>query len=317
MKVTFSNDEVFMENVINNCDDDYQKARIHYKIDVADFERYDLKQETTLIFVWNDFYRILELAMILKLDIQLRFQRTGKPLYVKIETGANYTVESIQMTMKEQTIQRRIAVSRDSAVERTRNYYKDKGLSVSDSELASIIDKNIVTQSEREPLTPTMSNNVNKSNRPEISSTEREPLTRVENTSKRPNISDHDMDGMIAAVSREQAKRPRIEQNEVYAALSQQDKNEVDAALQSMVFDFDELDEIEFGDKKNNYDPHEKKISESTVIDDGKFESMNYSRANETEKSQNLIQYFSTKPSKLKGSDHWICSGSDSEEDKM
>lgn len=232
MQVVFKTGTVLLENYLENDKDDCMTARLHFLLHKLEFLRYEVKEEVMLVFSWLDFMNVIELASQLNCDVRIQFSSTGKPIIVNIDTGSNYSIQIIQLTMTDVTIGRK--QNQGSKIvayqESTNDFNKEK-------EVANVgnISQTVNQKSQ---------NNAKASSLPV-----RHTATKRQND----GITENDMDNMIAAAATTSVlqKRPRVDAS---VPLSQQLQNEMDIVLQDLAnFDNMEVDhEMEIQHKTFN-----------------------------------------------------------------
>lgn len=239
MQVVFRTGTVLLENFIEN-DEDYRTARMHFLLHQSEFHRYEVKEEVMLVFSWGEFMNVIELAIQLMCDVKIQFSKPGKPIIVNIDTGANYSIQIIQLTMTDVTIgrKRNQAPKVVAYKEYTNEFYKDREVSVVSLEIGGVSSPTIYQTEDRE-------------------SQKNAQTSTTANKDQNVGITEVDMDNMIAASSFQQ-RRPQAEVHASVHHLSQQEQNEMDILLQDLA-NFDDA-EIEIEDVQDKIIIHENRL---------------------------------------------------------
>lgn len=146
-------DSVLFENFTEIQNDDCRNARLHYLIDKSEFLRYDLVQETILVFSWLDFFHAIEFAQQLNYDIKIQFQKCGKPIILTIETGSTYSIQIIETTMSNQAIEKKRQKKKVIAYkENASNYFDAQNIDLQGSELNRALSPGIQVTKESEKV---------------------------------------------------------------------------------------------------------------------------------------------------------------------
>lgn len=135
---------VLVENYVENAEEDCQSVRLHYILEREEFESFDLKQDTTLVFDWSDFEGIVDMAQKVDCNLRLQFSRTGKPLIVIIDTQLNFTVRMVEMTMSDAKMRRQKKHSKILTYkEKMAGYLEEKNVAISSAALGRFLSPSI------------------------------------------------------------------------------------------------------------------------------------------------------------------------------
>lgn len=188
-----------------------------------EFHSYDLKHEMTLVFCWPDFCSVVDLAQQLKCNIRLQFIKPGKPIVVNIETNASYSVALHEITLQSKVLNRKRKNTKVLTYkERMTEYMQKKGLDLSGQELESVLSPQIGAwdsekHNQSQVAQPSTSKRVNQ------------------------NLTDKDMDSMVAAAAAQYKPPKIISANETILHLSQQEQEEYNKIMQEME-NFEDMD---------------------------------------------------------------------------
>lgn len=326
-KVKFSTDNILIENFIENEKEDFESARLHYLLSASEFLRYDLEQEVSLVFSWQDFYYVVDLAQQLRCDLRIQFKKPGKPIVISIDTGTNFTIQTTEITLSNISIEKKQRNDRDiSYKDYAKKFYKGKNIEITYSELTGVASPEIyVTDNQQLLISQNMDPNVSNKRR-----------------SDKISITDNDMDGMIAAATNNQSKRPRIESNPMPDAdLDVQDDEQ--AKLEHFLRELDNLTEMDVdagpltlmrptcpeSQETISQQSHRKRFNSSaefgptppsafndTIVNmDTELSSSEELDFAEKEKMRKLKRLFTPAKSEVRPDAYQICSGSGSDSD--
>jgi hypothetical protein len=212
LHLQFNEKSVLVENYIENADEDCRSVRLHYLLDYTEFFLYELKREVSLVFAWNDFNYIVDMAQQIECELRIRFSKTGKPLNVVLDTGASYTIQLVVMTLSEENSRRKNHKQKVVSYKELMNdYVQDQKLNIEGTQLEKVLSPPIYAYS-----------------------------SEVQQQNIEPNITEKDMDDIANTLARKNSNKVETA-NKSIANLSQYEQDEIENVMRDAEM-FEDMD---------------------------------------------------------------------------